>query len=470
MIINKLNIGLDKRKVIGFISAFVLLLISYLLLIYNTQRMFDQSKLVEHTNKVIITLESTVSNIKEVGYSYRGFIITKEEKFASEFFRYLHMNDSLYHQLVELTKDNPLQQARLDTIRKAVDERMKEARAGMLLFRQRPELKDSLLQFGYVGKNTGRLTALVRKMQHYELDLLKGRADELDSFSKAIQAINFTSLAIACLLAIYSFITYLFENKERRKADQKAQQYRLELEQRVEELSKANKELTALRSIEKFASSGRIARTIAHEVRNPLTNIHLATEQLKDGVQLNDEQEMLLEMINRNGNRINQLIADLLNATKFSELHFKNLPLRDMMEGALDLAKDRIELNQVKVQKEYAGPGCIVKVDEDKIKIAFLNIIVNAIEAMKPGHAVLDISTKPENDTCKIIISDNGEGMNDETISRLFEPFFTNKQKGNGLGLTNTQNIILNHKGSIEVKSEPGKGTSFIITLQTISG
>jgi signal transduction histidine kinase len=471
MKIKKINIGLDKRKILGFIGAFLLLLISYLLLIYNTRKMFEQSRLVERTNQVIINLESMVSNLKEIEFSYRGLIITGETKYWDDFYRYCASNDSLYPQLFQLLKSNSFQQKNLAEIKSKMDSKTKQAAIGMNYFRQHPETKDSLLTFGYSGEYTGKTSELVRTMQEYEMQVLRDMDTDLESFTKAIHFINLTSLFIAFLLAIYSSITYIAENRQRTKSDVKAGEYREELEKRVAELSKANKELTSLRSIEKFASSGRIARTIAHEVRNPLTNIHLAVEQLKDSLPASntEESDMLLNMISRNGNRINQLIADLLNATKFSELNFKNIKLHTLLESALELANDRIELNQVAIIKKFYAGDSYIKVDGDKLKIAFLNIIVNAIEAMEPGKAKLQISTFVEDGYCKIIFEDNGIGMDEEMLSRLFEPFFTNKQNGNGLGLTNTQNIILNHKGTIEVFSKSGEGTSFVITLEAVS-
>ena len=80
--------------------------------------------------------------------------------------------------------------------------------------------------------------------------------------------------------------------------------------------------------------------------------------------------------------------------------------------------------------------------------------------------SVLTLETKEENDKCKVIISDNGPGMDNEALTRLFEPYFTTKSDGNGLGLTNTQNIILNHRATINVNSKPGSGTSFIIKFE----
>ena len=89
----------------------------------------------------------------------------------------------------------------------------------------------------------------------------------------------------------------------------------------------------------------------------------------------------------------------------------------------------------------------------------------DAQEAMENGKGILEIATKKQDDRCIIEITDNGTGMNEEILHRIFEPYFTNKSKGAGLGLTNTQNIILNHKGNIEVTSVVGKGTVFTVSL-----
>ena len=136
-----------------------------------------------------------------------------------------------------------------------------------------------------------------------------------------------------------------------------------------------------------------------------------------------------------------------------------------MLDSALELAKDRIQLKKIQVQKNYASDMCNVSADMEKLKIAFLNVIVNAVEAMQEEKGLLKLKTESKDNKCVITITDNGMGMDSETQSKLFEPYFTSKAKGNGLGLTNTQNIILNHKGNIEVESQPGKGTSFIISL-----
>jgi signal transduction histidine kinase len=119
------------------------------------------------------------------------------------------------------------------------------------------------------------------------------------------------------------------------------------------------------------------------------------------------------------------------------------------------------------VEKEYLTEGKSVFIDPDKIKIALLNILINAVEAMEPKKGVLRVRNEVRGSKCFISISDNGSGINKENINKLFDPFFTGKGKGIGLGLTTTQSIVLNHKGTIEVESEPGRGTTFIIGLDS---
>ncbi len=179
----------------------------------------------------------------------------------------------------------------------------------------------------------------------------------------------------------------------------------------------------------------------------------------------NADAGILLEMINRNAGRINQLVSDLLHSTRFAQLNNQQTDINDLIDETLMLAQDRIGLNNISVEKDYGLGISYVNVDPEKMKVAFLNIIVNAIEAMEKGVGILHIKTRKENGKCIIEFKDNGTGMDEETLQRLFEPYFTSKQKGNGLGLTNTQNIILNHQGSINAHSKSGKGTTFVVTL-----
>lgn len=217
----------------------------------------------------------------------------------------------------------------------------------------------------------------------------------------------------------------------------------------------------------KFNSTGRIARIMAHEVKNPLTTIVLSADQLKLELPnfIISESGDLIDVILRNCERINHLVSQLLDSTRFAELKIQKCSLTKILNEALEQVMDRIELQGVKVTKVYQPKMANLKLDVEKIKIAFANLFVNAIEAMEPKKGKLLIKASQFGNQYKIEISDNGAGIPKENLEGIFEPFFTNKIGGSGLGLTNTQNIILSHGGSIRAKSEVGKGTRFLINL-----
>jgi signal transduction histidine kinase len=451
--------------------AFILLFISYLLNLYATTQVVKRAKMVDHTNTVIINVESLVSTLKDAESGYRGYLLLNNEAFLVPYYRSFAPIDSLYRSLSNLTIDNANQGKRIETLRSLTQQRYSIWQNGIRLYKQNAaSITDELRQTGYVGKKImDSIKHTVEEMKNEETILMKERQKKLSASAVSIQIIAFTSLVIAGVLAVYAYRTYNKENLAKKEADKKALQYRAQLEERIEELDRLNEELVNLKSTEKFAATGRIARTIAHEVRNPLTNISLAAEQLKGEIPENDETEILLNMINRNTTRINQMISELLTSTRFGQLDFKEVLVNELMDETLDLAKDSLEENGVKVEKSYAADKEVF-VDKEKMKIALLNVIVNATEAMEAGKGVLKIKTEEKKNKCVITISDNGSGISEESLSRLFEPYYTSKMKGTGLGLTNTQNIILNHKGIITAESEDGKGSSFIITLDPVKG
>jgi len=211
--------------------------------------------------------------------------------------------------------------------------------------------------------------------------------------------------------------------------------------------------------------TGRVARMLAHEIRNPLTNINLTIEQLEYEAS-NPEFETYFGMIKRNTRRISDLINELLFSSRPAEVITGKQNINQVIEDSLALAMDRIMLKNVKVKKNIGEDVCEIPVDEEKIKTALLNIIINAVEAVPEKNGMIKIDVKKDGEYCVIEIEDNGHGIHPEHLGKLFEPYFTVKEGGMGLGLATAHNIIQSHGGTIEVESEPSKGTKFAIGLK----
>lgn len=221
--------------------------------------------------------------------------------------------------------------------------------------------------------------------------------------------------------------------------------------------------------VEKLAAAGRLVRTLAHEVRNPLNNISLSLEELQQEVSEDTQQKVYLDIIYRNSKRINAIITELLDSSRPAEMFMNKRSLQEIMDDSIASALDRMILQKVKLQVSYPDKPAFIWADKEKMKIAFLNIIINAVEAMKgKEEQQLDITVEslPLHNT--VTIADQGCGISNENITRLFEPYFSSKRNGMGLGLASTLNILQSHKASIEVNSEVNIGTSFIITFSAL--
>ena len=460
----------DSRIKTGYLAGFIFLLIACLATLYANKQLIRQSQLVASTNKKITTMEALLSKVKDAETGVRGYLVNHDSSFLESYVGNKIIADSLYKIIKEQIGGNLEQQNHLTELKVILDERYLTLQDNVDVYnRNRKTIVDTIYRLQVRGKRImNDLRKKVSLIQSNEASQLSRRDEKLARIFTMLNTIIITTISIALAILFFGFIMHTKENKARLEAEKKIIDYQAELKNRIEELNNANTELIHMRSQEKFAATGRIARTIAHEVRNPLTNINLAVDQLKSEVVLQQDEtsEMLFSIVQRNSNRINQLISDLLNSTKFSELTYEKMSVNDLLEETLKEAEDRIALTNVEVVRKYSTDVCDVEVDKGKIKIAILNIIINAVEAMenKTG-SVLTLETKGENGKCKVIIGDNGAGLDSESANRLFEPYFTNKPNGNGLGLTNTQNIILNHKGEIAVKTAKGKGTTFVITL-----
>jgi signal transduction histidine kinase len=457
-----------RRPRIGFFAAVFLLFLSYILTLISTRKVSTQDFWMDHTNEVIHNLDNMVGFLEKSESAFRGYLITNDHEPLLKYESGKKMIDSTFSVLQDLTKENVSQQKNLDTLQSLIQTKY----SWIENYIKNPVSLEKVSIENLNGNvegiaNAVAITNTISKMKQEEINLRNSWSDKISRYSGLIQVLNIISIIIAVLLIIYSLLIYNKEKKDKMKAAEKAEKYKQELQERVNELAKLNTELIELRRLEKYVVTGRIARVMAHEVRNPLTNINLACEQLRAETETEDSQ-IFFTMIKRNSERINQLVSDLLATTR-AELSFSPASINEILDDSLYLALDRIQLNQINVEKHFDADICSIPVDAEKLKIAFLNLIVNAIEAMD-NNGKLEITTKNLPGKCLVKISDNGKGMQKSQLDRLFEPYFTTKEKGNGLGLANCHNIIIGHRGSITAESEVGKGTSFTITFPLDNG
>lgn len=424
--------------------------------------MEKRSKIVDVTNETIFNLELLVSGIKDNETAIRGFVISRDKQMLAPYYNISSRTDSIYQLIKKSISGDSIQKVRLEILKSLIKNKLQIMEKPIFQIIEKPDIEIiELINSEFPDKKVmSSIRKQVKIMQDHERHKLHERVEKYNETYASLRITNFAALFIAIVLAIFSLVTFEKENKAKKI-------YRSELEAGIEKLKTANKELVELKSIEKFAISGRISRTLAHEIRNPLTSISLATDQLKEAVAANDDNAFLLDIIKRNSDRINLLISKLLSSTKFSELQLSDIAPGTLIDETLYLAADRINLQGVKIIKNYSYQHGNILVDVEKMKIALLNIIVNAIEAMEPEKGVLEVVTESRDNKCLITIRDNGIGMDKESLSKIFEPYFTTKEAGNGLGLTNTQNIVLNHNGNIHLDSIPGKGTTFYIYLNS---
>ena len=313
-----------------------------------------------------------------------------------------------------------------------------------LFFTEVNDASFKLLAYGRTELLSKNLFSLVANKN--EADIInKNLEEDGDVSDKEVEMITKTGEKKYCILTL---------SKE---TDIRGDKYIQGIIHDITVLKKAEKSTLLL---EKVGLANRLVRMMAHEVRNPLNNIMLSAEELHQHV-VNDEHKICLDIINRNSKRIEGLIAELVNSSKDNHVTVEKKSLQSILDEALNHAIDRIKLRHIDLQKDYVSDPAWIMADNEKLKIAFLNIIINAVEAMSENEGKLFIAVKQQNGQYIVAIEDNGHGINEENMSRLFEPYFTSKQNGMGLGLASTLNILQSHNASVDVQSKINQGTVF---------
>jgi two-component system NtrC family sensor kinase len=243
------------------------------------------------------------------------------------------------------------------------------------------------------------------------------------------------------------------------------------LEKKVQEKTAAiHRAQAQLIHSEKLASLGRMAAGVAHEINSPLTGIvtfgHLLQKQFPPGFQQREDIDVIIDQ----ANRCSTIIKGLLGFARASAAEKALTNINDVLHSSMNIVQHKADFFNIKLVTDFDPALLRVKADSSQLQQVFLNMTVNAADAME-GKGTLTITTRNiienDHDFVEVVFSDTGPGISQENLEKLFEPFFTTKPvgKGTGLGLAVSHGIIQDHGGTITVKSKINEGSSFFIRL-----
>ena len=219
---------------------------------------------------------------------------------------------------------------------------------------------------------------------------------------------------------------------------------------------------------EKLASIGRMAATIAHEIRNPLTSVKLNIQKVAEEESFAETIKAHLGLSLEGIDQIEGFIKQLLNFTRVQELSLERWPIEQIVKESLKLLRETLARKKVVVETTYCEGLPQIHVDGDKMRQVFLNVLRNAHEALEAGGKISIVCEPVEEGgkrKARLRISDNGPGIPEKDWENIFEPFFSTKPSGFGLGLANARKIVEQHNGTIRVGKKRGRGSAFVILI-----
>jgi len=238
---------------------------------------------------------------------------------------------------------------------------------------------------------------------------------------------------------------------------------RLGLIAACEDLSTIRAMESRMRQADRLATVGRMAANIAHEIRNPLASLTGAIEVLTSPHTAEDARERLSQIVARESERLNHIIKNFLEYARPAPLSIATFDVAAAAEEVLLLLEHRASPGSLKVLREFS-PSVLWPVDAQQFRQILWNLCLNAVEAMPEGGE-LRVAVAAHGETLEVMVSDTGEGIAPSDISHVFEPFFSTKSEGTGLGLALVHRVVQEHGGDIDVRSSPGLGTTFTLTL-----
>jgi two-component system NtrC family sensor kinase len=214
-----------------------------------------------------------------------------------------------------------------------------------------------------------------------------------------------------------------------------------------------------------------LAAGVAHEINNPLGSITIFAHLILKSLPEDDPRRADVQLVIDEANRTKEIVQGLLSFARETKMRPGATNINQILEEVLTLVVNQSLFHNIKIEKTLVENLPSTYADGTQLKQVFLNIILNAAQAMN-GSGDLFVSTEQDaaNQHLKIKIRDTGSGIPPEVLGKMFDPFFTTKEKGTGLGLAISYGIIERHQGKIDVETELGKGSTFIVTLPVLDG
>lgn len=238
----------------------------------------------------------------------------------------------------------------------------------------------------------------------------------------------------------------------------------------ITEIKNLNEEMARHK---RLVALGKLSAGIAHEIRNPLSSIRGLAQFIFNSFSKTDERKEDLNTIIQEVDRLNKLVVQVLDFAKLKKPNLIRFSLNDLIRKITELFKIEIKDKQIKFNLELSPDISQIQADEDQVRQILMNVIINSIQAIpKKGEIKIKTEKAPlkGEPAIKLIIEDSGIGITEKDFNQIFDPFFSTKEKGSGLGLSIVYKLVEAHQGEIKVESKEGEGTKFIILLPQKEG